>query len=168
MSLQCKNDPGDFVESRQNVYNLRFDRPVDGTMSTPAANKPLAGIRLIDLTHMLSGPYAGMILADLGCDTVKVEPPGRGEGTRRLLEDDPSYSIHGMGAYFFTLNRNKRSVAIDLKSEAGLEFFYELVRHADVVLGQLLRGRDRAARDRSRNPCSPQSRHRHLHGHGLR
>ena len=47
-----------------------------------------------------------MILADLGCDTVKVEPPGRGEGTRRLLEDDPSYSVGGMGAYFFTLNRN--------------------------------------------------------------
>ncbi|MCY4565620.1 MAG: CoA transferase [Gammaproteobacteria bacterium] len=109
-------------------------------MSTPAAHKPLTGIRLIDLTHMLSGPYAGMLLADLGCDTVKVEPPGRGEGTRRLLEDDPSYSLHGMGAYFFTLNRNKRSVAIDLKSEAGLEFFYELVRHADVVLDNFSAG----------------------------
>lgn len=109
-------------------------------MPKPAANKPLTGIRLIDLTHMLSGPYAGMILADLGCDTVKVEPPGRGEGTRRLLEDDPNYSIDGMGAYFFTLNRNKRSVAIDLKSAAGLEFFYELVRHADVVLDNFSAG----------------------------
>ena len=109
-------------------------------MSTPAANKPLTGIRLIDLTHMLSGPYAGMILADLGCDTVKVEPPGRGEGTRRLLEDDPSYSIGGMGAYFFTLNRNKRSVAIDLKSSSGLEIFFELVRHADVVLDNFSAG----------------------------
>ena len=104
------------------------------------AGKPLAGIRLIDLTHMLSGPYAAMILADLGCDTVKVEPPGRGEATRRLLEDDPQYSLHGMGAYFFTLNRNKRSVAIDLKSEAGLTFFYELVRHADVVLDNFSAG----------------------------
>ena len=109
-------------------------------MSTLAANKPLTGVRLIDLTHMLSGPYAAMILADLGCDTVKVEPPGRGEGTRRLLEDDPRYSIHGMGAYFFTLNRNKRSVAIDLKSPAGLTFFYELVRHADVVLDNFSAG----------------------------
>ena len=105
-----------------------------------AANKPLAGIRLIDLTHMLSGPYAGMILADLGCDTVKVEPPGKGEGTRRLLENDPQYSLHGMGAYFLTLNRNKRSVAIDLKSEAGLAFFHELVRHADVVLDNFSAG----------------------------
>ena len=109
-------------------------------MPTPAANKPLTGIRLLDLTHMLSGPYAGMILADLGCDTVKVEPPGRGEATRRLLEDDPRYSIHGMGAYYFTLNRNKRSVAIDLKSESGLAFFYELVRHADVVLDNFSAG----------------------------
>ena len=97
-------------------------------------NKPLENIRLIDLTHMLSGPYAGMILADLGCDTVKVEPPFSGEGTRRLLEDDPENSIKGMGAYFFTLNRNKRSVAIDLKSDKGLALFYELVKNADVVL----------------------------------
>ncbi len=104
------------------------------------ANKPLAGIRLIDLTHMLSGPYAGMILADLGCDTVKVEPPDKGEGTRRLLEDDPKYSLGGMGAYFFCLNRNKRSVAIDLKSVTGLEFFYELVQHADVVLDNFSAG----------------------------
>ncbi len=102
--------------------------------------KPLEGIRLIDLTHMLSGPYAGMILADLGCDTVKVEPPGRGEGTRRLLENDPEFSIHGMGAYFFTLNRNKRSVAIDLKSEAGRALFYELVKAADVVLDNFSAG----------------------------
>ncbi len=104
------------------------------------ANKPMAGIRLIDLTHMLSGPYAAMILADLGCDTVKVEPPGKGEATRRLLENDPLHSLHGMGAYFFTLNRNKRSVAIDLKSEAGLALFYELVRHADVVLDNFSAG----------------------------
>ena len=109
-------------------------------MSKPAANKPLTGIRVIDLTHMLSGPYAGMILADLGCDTVKVEPPGRGEGTRRLLEDDPNYSIGGMGAYFFTLNRNKRSAAIDLKSASGLAFFHELVAHADVVLDNFSAG----------------------------
>lgn len=102
--------------------------------------KPLEGIRLIDLTHMLSGPYAGMILADLGCDTVKVEPPGRGEGTRALLADDPVHSLHGMGAYFLTLNRNKRSVAIDLKQERGLELFYELVKAADVVLDNFAAG----------------------------
>lgn len=101
---------------------------------TAAVNKPLAGFKVLDLTHMLSGPYAGMILADMGCDVVKVEPPGKGEGTRRLLEGDPKNSLNGMGAYFLTLNRNKRSVAIDLKSAEGKAVFYRLVKNADVVL----------------------------------
>ena len=96
-------------------------------------NKPLAGTRVIDLTHMLAGPYGGMILADLGADTIKVEPL-RGEGTRKLLATDPNNSIDGMGAYFLTLNRNKRAVCIDLKSEEGLALFYDLVKEADVVL----------------------------------
>ena len=96
-------------------------------------NKPLNGIRVLDLTHMLSGPYCGMILADLGAETIKVEPP-QGEGTRKLLATDPNNSLDGMGAYFITLNRNKQSVCIDLKSEAGKQVFYDLVRQADVVV----------------------------------
>ena len=96
--------------------------------------KPLQTIRILDLTHMLSGPYAGMMLADLGAETIKVEPPGKGEGTRRLLENDPQNSLHGTGAYFLTLNRNKKSVTLDLKSEKGLALFYELVKTADIVL----------------------------------
>ncbi len=98
-----------------------------------SANKPLTTVRILDLTHMLSGPYAGMILADMGAETIKVEPLN-GEGTRKLLAEDPANSIDGMGAYFITLNRNKQSVAIDLKSEEGLKLFYELVAQADVVL----------------------------------
>jgi crotonobetainyl-CoA:carnitine CoA-transferase CaiB-like acyl-CoA transferase len=82
---------------------------------------------------MLSGPYGTMLLADLGARTIKVEPPRSGEGTRRLLEGDPDYSIDGMGAYFLTLNRNKESVCVDLKSEAGKQVFFDLVRKADVV-----------------------------------
>ncbi|MFT2092775.1 CaiB/BaiF CoA transferase family protein [Paraglaciecola sp. 2405UD69-4] len=96
-------------------------------------NKPLTGIRILDLTHMLSGPYAGMILADLGAETIKVEPL-KGEGTRKLLANDPENSVNGMGAYFITLNRNKQSVCIDLKSPEGLEVFYDLVKKSDVVL----------------------------------
>lgn len=88
---------------------------------------------MLDLTHMLSGPYGAMLLADLGARTIKVEPPGTGEGTRKLLADDPEYSRAGMGAYFLTLNRGKESVAIDLKSDAGRLVFYDLVRRADVV-----------------------------------
>ena len=96
--------------------------------------RALQGIRVLDLTHMLSGPYCAMMLADLGADTIKGEPPGTGEGTRKLLADDPRHSHHGMGAYFLTLNRNKKSVAIDLKSPEGLDLFFELVRVSDVVL----------------------------------
>jgi crotonobetainyl-CoA:carnitine CoA-transferase CaiB-like acyl-CoA transferase len=93
----------------------------------------LEHITVLDLTHMLSGPYGTMLLADLGARTIKVEPPASGEGTRRLLEKDPDYSIDGMGAYFLTLNRNKESVCVDLKSDAGKEVFFDLVRKADVV-----------------------------------
>lgn len=102
--------------------------------------KALEGIRILDLTHMLSGPYAGMMLADLGADSIKVEPPGKGEGTRRLLEHDPKTSLNGFGPYFMTLNRNKRSVTIDLKSEAGLALFYELVAVSDIVLSNFSAG----------------------------
>ena len=93
----------------------------------------LEHITVLDLTHMLSGPYGTMLLADLGARTIKVEPPGSGEGTRRLLENDPAYSRGGMGAYYLTLNRNKQSVCVDLKSAAGRDVFLDLVRQADVV-----------------------------------
>ena len=96
-------------------------------------SKPLAGLRALDLTHMLSGPYGTMILADLGAETIKVEPL-EGEGTRKLLASDPANSLDGQGAYYITLNRNKQSVALDLKSEDGLEVFYDLVRSADIVI----------------------------------
>ena len=96
--------------------------------------KPLNGIKVIDLTHMLAGPYAGMVIADLGAEVVKVEPLGTGEMTRGLLAKDPNNSFKGFGAYFLTLNRNKKSVSLDLKNPDGLKVFYDLVRTADVVL----------------------------------
>ncbi len=102
--------------------------------------RALHGIRMLDLTHMLSGPYAGMMLADLGAETIKVEPPITGEGTRRLLESDPQNSLHGFGAYFMTLNRNKKSITLNLKSKQGLEIFYRLVKTADVVLSNFSAG----------------------------
>lgn len=94
--------------------------------------KSLRGVVVLDLTHMLSGPYGTMLLTDLGARTIKVEPLG-GEGTRQLLANSQDYSRQGMGAYFLTLNRSKESVCVDLKSEAGRAVFYDLVRKADVV-----------------------------------
>ena len=102
--------------------------------------KPLEGIKVLDLTHMLAGPYAGMVLADLGAEVVKVEPLGTGEMTRGLLSDDPNNSFKGFGAYFLTLNRNKKSVSLDLKDAQGLHVFYDLVNSADVVLNNFSAG----------------------------
>ena len=102
--------------------------------------KPLEGIKVLDLTHMLAGPYAGMVLADLGADVVKVEPLGTGEMTRGLLSDDPNNSFKGFGAYFLTLNRNKKSVSLDLKDAQGLDVFYDLVKSSDVVLNNFSAG----------------------------
>lgn len=103
-------------------------------------NTPLSGLLVLDLTHMLSGPYGTMMLSDLGARTIKIEPPGQGEGTRQLLAGTAEYSRDGMGAYFVTLNRGKESVAIDLKSESGLAVFYDLVRQADIVFDNFSAG----------------------------
>ena len=105
-----------------------------------AIKKPLEGIKVLDLTHMLSGPYGGMILADLGAEVIKIEPPIKGEGTRRLLENDPDYSFNGMGAYFYTLNRNKKSLSLDLKKPEGLKIFYELAQKVDIVISNFSAG----------------------------
>ena len=102
--------------------------------------KPLNGIKVIDLTHMLAGPYAGMVIADLGAEVVKVEPLAPGEMTRGLLQSDPNYSFKDFGAYFLTLNRNKKSVSLDLKSDDGLSIFHDLVKSADVVLNNFSAG----------------------------
>ena len=87
------------------------------------ADLPLAGIRVVEFTHMVMGPACGMVLADLGAEVIKVEPI-EGDGTRRLL---------GSGAGFFgTFNRNKKSLCVDVKDPRGLEIVLKLVASADV------------------------------------
>lgn len=89
-----------------------------------ATNLPLAGLRVIELSHMVMGPTCGMVLADLGAEVIKVEPL-MGDSTRRLL---------GSGAGFFALfNRNKKSIALDLQTPQGLEIALKLIASADVV-----------------------------------
>ena len=86
---------------------------------------PLHGIRVVEFSHMVMGPSCGLILADLGADVIKIEPLPEGDNTRRL---------QGSGAGFFpTFNRNKRSVALNLRMPAGLEFAKRLIKRADVV-----------------------------------
>jgi len=90
----------------------------------------LDGVRVLDLTRLLPGPYATQLLADAGADVVKIEDTGAGDYARHM----PPTTEEGIGAVFDAVNRGKRSVAVDLKSEAGQEAFYELVETADVVI----------------------------------
>lgn len=91
---------------------------------------PLAGYRVLELAHLIAGPVCGMYLADMGADVVKIEQPGGGDASRT------TYGTHfgGESAVFVTVNRNKRSVAIDLARPEGRAAFERLVARADVVL----------------------------------
>jgi CoA:oxalate CoA-transferase len=90
---------------------------------------PLAGVRILDLSQLLAGPYGTMILADLGAEVIKIEKPGEGDIGRGM----PPHFFHGESVYFISINRNKKSMTLDLKSPEGLEIFYRLVKVSDVV-----------------------------------
>ena len=95
-----------------------------------ATEPPLSGVRVIDLTMFLAGPFCTMILADLGADVIKIEPPG-GESQRnamKLKADEPDPPS------FLGLNRNKRGLVIDLKSDAGRELIHEMVAQSDILV----------------------------------
>jgi formyl-CoA transferase len=96
----------------------------------PQANLPLTGIRVLDLSRILAGPYCTMLLGDLGAEVVKVERPGTGDDTRTW---GPPFA-GGESAYYLCCNRNKRSIAIDLKSPQGVELVKEFVHTSDVVV----------------------------------
>jgi crotonobetainyl-CoA:carnitine CoA-transferase CaiB-like acyl-CoA transferase len=98
--------------------------------------RPLEGIRVVDLSRVLAGPYCTMTLADLGADVVKVERPGEGDETRAW---GPPYD-GGEATYFLAVNRGKRSVALDLKDPEGLAAVRALVRRADVVIDNFRAG----------------------------
>lgn len=91
---------------------------------------PLEGVRILDFSHVLSGPYATMLLADLGAEIIKIEIPGRGDSTR--LSGPPFQK--GMSAYFISVNRNKKSLCLDLKMKEGVEVAKRLVKDCDVVV----------------------------------
>jgi crotonobetainyl-CoA:carnitine CoA-transferase CaiB-like acyl-CoA transferase len=94
---------------------------------------PLHGVRVIDVTQALAGPFCTMTLADLGADVVKVEPPG-GDRTRGALPFTAEDSERSYGGYFASVNRGKRSIVLDLKLRADREIFLRLVDDADAVV----------------------------------
>jgi len=97
---------------------------------------PLEGLRVLDLSRVLAGPYATMVLADLGADVIKVEHPERGDDTRHW---GPPFA-GGESAYFLSVNRNKRSIAQDLKAPEGLDMVKSLAAEADVLIENMRRG----------------------------
>lgn len=91
--------------------------------------QPLAGIKVIDLTRILSGPFCTMLLGDMGADVIKVEGPGDGDPIRKL-----GNKVNGLSWYFAAFNRNKRSLALDLRSQEGKDKLAELLATADVLV----------------------------------
>lgn len=89
----------------------------------------LAGIRVLDLSRFIAGPYCAMMLGDMGAEVVKIEPPGEGEYARRAAP-----AVNGQSLYTFIVNRNKKSLGIDLRHEAGLAVLHRLVAEADVLV----------------------------------
>jgi crotonobetainyl-CoA:carnitine CoA-transferase CaiB-like acyl-CoA transferase len=98
-------------------------------MTQQQAARPLAGLRVLDLTQFLSGPYATLILADLGAEVIKIEPHG-GDSARAI----PPHFVGEDSAYYLSVNRGKKSVAVDMKHEAGRRAVHELALRCDVLI----------------------------------
>ena len=99
-------------------------------MTNRASRLPLEGIRVVDLTRVMTGPYCTMMLGDMGADVVKVEMPGSGDDTRAW---GPPF-VGKESTYFLSVNRNKRSIVLDLKSELGNDALWRLIDSADVLV----------------------------------
>src|ERR1022692_3436566 len=103
---------------------------MDPEVAKSPPSGPLAGVRILALSRILSGPFATMIFADLGADVIKLENPRTGDDTREWA---PPYQ-GDQSAYFLAVNRNKRGIAVDLKTERGRDIARRLAERADVVV----------------------------------
>lgn len=109
---------------------LAGDRATDG--ARPGA---LSGVRVLDISRFIAGPYCAMLLGDMGADVIKVEPPGRGENSRGYAP-----FVEGESLYTMVFNRNKRSLTLDLRSDAGKDTFRALLAKADVLVENFVPG----------------------------
>lgn len=112
------------------------DNAPDTATDTAASDRaapplPLEGIRVLDVSQVMAGPFACMLLGDLGADVIKIEPPEGGDQTRRAM----GFKLRGDDSLgFLNMNRNKRSIALDLKSDADRDVFFRLAETADVIV----------------------------------
>ncbi|XP_068244184.1 succinate--hydroxymethylglutarate CoA-transferase [Palaemon carinicauda] len=102
----------------------------------PTNDGPLSGIRILDLTRILAGPFATMILGDLGAEVIKVEHPSKGDETRQW---GPPF-VGSESCYFLSVNRNKKSIAVDLKKPEGMYILQDLAKHSDVLVENFVPG----------------------------
>ncbi|MGH7453177.1 MAG: CaiB/BaiF CoA transferase family protein, partial [bacterium] len=93
-------------------------------------NTCLEGIRILDLSRVLAGPFCTQLLGDLGAEVIKIEQPGKGDDTRQW---GPPW-FHGESAYYLSCNRNKKSVTVNLQSEAGRNLIWQMALHCDVLV----------------------------------
>ncbi len=108
------------------------DNKADNKSATrPLRPLPLAGVRVLDVSQVMAGPYACMLLADMGADVIKVEPPDGGDQTRGAM----GFKMKGNDSMgFLNMNRNKRSITLNLKSAAGREILFRMVKEADILV----------------------------------
>ena len=92
---------------------------------------PLAGLRVLDASRVLAGPFCGQLLADLGADVIKLERPGQGDDTRAW---GPPFLDPQTSAYYLSCNRGKRAIALDLGKPDGLRLFHDLLAKSDVLI----------------------------------
>lgn len=141
---------------RGSCYNIPFIRNYQASASGPTSSPtdgippPLQGVKVLDLTRVLAGPTATMLLADLGADVVKVEEVTKGDDTRSwhppsapTLASAPEASSHlpPESAYFLAVNRNKRSMTVNFKTPEGLEILHRLVKQSDVLMENFVSGK---------------------------
>src|SRR5437667_9290377 len=105
-------------------------RDVEGLFMPTDPQPPLAGVRVLDVSRVLAGPFCGQVLGDLGAEVIKLERPGQGDETRAW---GPPFA-GDLSAYFLSCNRGKKALTLDLARPEGLELFGQLLRQSDVLL----------------------------------
>src|SRR5438552_10623943 len=105
-------------------------RDLEGLFMPTDPQPPLAGVRVLDVSRVLAGPFCGQVLGDLGAEVIKIERPGQGDETRAW---GPPFA-GSLSAYYLSCNRNKRAITLDLSRQEGLELFQQLIGKSDVLL----------------------------------
>lgn len=143
LSVYCHNINMFRVYSIFNVVNyksfhLTWTRLVNVHANQPE-NFPLNGIRILDLTRIVAGPFCTMILGDLGAEVIKIERPGIGDDSRKW--GPPFIKSTTETCYFISLNRNKKSICVDFKCEKGRDLIYKMARISDVLIENYVPGK---------------------------